>query len=180
MRSGRPAAAARGFTYLVMLLAVALIGIGLVATSEVWSQSRQREKERELLFIGNQFRQAIALYYQRTPGMVKRFPETLQDLLEDKRYLVTQRHLRKIFADPVTGKPDWGIVPAPGGGIIGIYSRSNDKPIKAADFPAEDQSFEGAQRYSQWRFIYQPELNPVLQAPPQPPQSLPLSQRLSR
>lgn len=180
MRSGRPAAAERGFTYLVMLLAVALIGVGLVATSEVWSQSRQREKERELLFIGNQFRQAIALYYQRTPGMVKRFPEKLQDLLEDKRYLVTQRHLRKIFADPITGKPDWGIVPAPGGGIMGVYSRSNDKPIKTADFPTEDQSFEGAQRYSQWRFIYQPELNPVLQAPPQPPQSPPQSQRFPR
>lgn len=169
MRNGRPTPTQRGFTYIVMLLAVALIGVGLVATSEVWSQSRQREKERELLFIGNQFRHAIALYYQRTPGMVKRFPEKLQDLLEDKRYLVTQRHLRKIFVDPMTGKPDWGIVPAPGGGIMGVYSRSMDRPIKTADFPAEDQSFEGARRYSQWRFIYQPESNPVLQVPP--PQS---------
>lgn len=119
MRSGSPDRAQRGFTYIALLLAVALIGVGLIATSEVWSQSRQREKERQLLFIGNQFRQAIGRYYERTPGAVKRYPEKLQDLLEDKRYLVTQRYLRKIFRDPMTGKTEWGIIPAPGGGIIG-------------------------------------------------------------
>ena len=169
MRSGSPDRAQRGFTYIALLLAVALIGVGLIATSEVWSQSRQREKERQLLFIGNQFRQAIGRYYERTPGAVKRDPEKLQDLLEDKRYLVTQRYLRKMFRDPMTGKTEWGIIPAPGGGIMGVYSKSKDQPIKTADFPAEDQSFEGARRYSQWRFIYQPESNPVLQVPP--PQS---------
>ena len=169
MRSGSPDRAQRGFTYIALLLAVALIGVGLIATSEVWSQSRQREKERQLLFIGNQFRQAIGRYYERTPGAVKRYPEKLQDLLEDKRYLVTQRYLRKIFRDPMTGKTEWGIIPAPGGGIMGVYSKSKDQPIKTAGFAKDDQSFEGARRYVQWRFVYQPMLNPVLQtSPPQP------------
>lgn len=166
MSSGSRRGGERGFTYIALLIAVALLGVGLVAGSEVWSQSRQREKERELLFIGNQFRQAIALYYQRTPGAVKRYPEKLQDLLEDKRYLVKQRHLRKIFVDPLTGKPEWGLVAAPGGGIMGVYSRSTEKPVKTAGFAEADQAFAGAQRYSQWRFIYQPVLTPVLQAPP--------------
>jgi hypothetical protein len=61
-----------------------------------------------------------------------------------------------------------GIGPGAGGGIMGVYSRSNDKPIKTAGFAEEDRSFEGALHYSQWRFIYQPVLNPVLQPPPVP------------
>jgi len=77
----------RGFTYLVAMFAVAIAGLLLAVTSEVSSHSRQREREKELLYIGDQFREAIALYYQRTPGAVKRYPEKLEDLLEDKRYL---------------------------------------------------------------------------------------------
>src|SRR6266705_6102304 len=113
MSSGK-ALSQRGFTYLVAMFAVAIAGLLLAVTSEVWSQSRQREKEKELLYIGDQFREAIALYYQRTPGTVKRYPEKLEDLLEDKRYLSMQRYLRKIYADPVAGKLQWGIVAAPG------------------------------------------------------------------
>ena len=50
MSSGRRQ---RGFTYLAVLLAVAVIGVGLAATSELWSQSRQPEQEQELLFLGD-------------------------------------------------------------------------------------------------------------------------------
>lgn len=171
MHSGRGDAAQLGYTYLALLITVAVIGIGLVAASEVWSQTRQREKEQELLFIGEQFRQAIGAYYERTPGAVKRYPEKLQDLLEDKRYLAKQRYLRKLFVDPITGKADWGVVPAPGGGIMGVYSKSEDRPLKTANFGDENKNFEGARRYAQWRFVYQPVVNPVLQAPtPLPPQ----------
>ncbi|MCI3953246.1 MAG: hypothetical protein K0R53_2745 [Burkholderiales bacterium] len=171
MHSGRVDAAQLGYTYLALLIAVAVIGVGLVAASEVWSQTRQREKEQELLFIGEQFRQAIGAYYERTPGAVKRYPEKLQDLLEDKRYLAKQRYLRKLFVDPITGKADWGVVPAPGGGIMGVYSKSEDRPLKTANFSDENKNFDGARRYAQWRFVYQPVVNPVLQAPaPLPPQ----------
>jgi type II secretory pathway pseudopilin PulG len=156
----------RGFTYLAMLIAVALIGIGLVAGSEVWSHSRQREKEQELLFVGEQFRRAIGLYYERTPGAVKRYPEKLQDLLEDKRYVTRQRYLRRLYVDPMTGKPEWGVVAAPDGGVMGIYSLSTEKPVKSANFSQELMIFEGAQHYNQWRFIYQPVMNPVIAAPP--------------
>lgn len=168
MRSGSPLFLQRGFTYLALLVAVALIGTGLVAAAEVWSQSRQREKEQELLFIGEQFRRAIALYYERTPGPVKRYPEKLQDLLEDTRYLVRQRYLRKIFVDPITGRAEWGVVEAPGGGIMGVFSRSDERPLKVANFAEENKSFEGSRRYSQWRFIHQPVQNPLMQAPPPP------------
>ncbi len=141
---------------MVAMFAVAVAGLLLALTSEVWSHSRQREKERELLFMGSQFREAIALYYQRTPGAVKRYPEKLDDLLEDKRYLSMQRYLRKIYADPLTGKSQWGTVAAPGGGIMGMYSLSDESPIKSGNFDPNDQGFAGAQRYSEWKFIYEP------------------------
>src|SRR5260221_10679170 len=107
-------------------------------------------------FVGDQFREAIALYYQRTPGAVKRYPEKLEDLLEDKRYLSMQRYLRKIHADPMTGKSQWGMIAAPGGGIMGVHSLSDQRPIKSANFDTTDQSFAGGQRYSDWNFLYDP------------------------
>jgi len=145
-----------GFTYLVAMFAVAVAGLLLAVASEVWSQSRQREKEKELLFVGGQFREAIALYYQRTPGAVKRYPEKLEDLLEDKRYLSMQRYLRKIYPDPITSKAAWGLVAAPGGGIMGVYSLSGATPIKSDNFSPADEAFTGSKKYSEWRFQYIP------------------------
>jgi hypothetical protein len=60
--------------------------------------------------------------------------------------------LRQLFPDPITGKKEWGLVPAPGGGIMAVHSLSEAKPIKIAGFEAENQLFEGKLRYSEWVF----------------------------
>lgn len=156
MSSGRQGET--GFTYLAMLFFVAVVGAGLAATSIIWSQSRQREKEVELLWIGEQFRQAIALYYHRTPGALKRYPEQLEELLQDRRYLSTQRYLRRIYRDPFTGEASWGLVPAPGGGIMGVHSQSQFRPIKSGGSSIGSQNFQTPAKYSDWRFIYEPVL----------------------
>ena len=153
----RYARLSRGFTYVVALIAIAFIGLGLALVSEVWWQTRQREKERELLFIGHQFRDAIEAYYQHSPGTVKRYPENLQQLLEDKRYLTVQRYLRKIYIDPMTGKPEWGLVPSPSGGIMGVHSMSGSAPAKTDGFDAVDESFARTSKYSDWKFSYVPQ-----------------------
>ena len=145
----------RGFTYIGMLLIVAVMGTGLAAFGQLYSQAAQREKERELLFIGNQFRDAIAGYYNKSPGN-KVYPKTLDQLLEDKRLPVPQHHLRKLFRDPITGSTEWGLVEAPGGGFMGVYSRSEETPIKSANFSTKDQAFEGAEHYTNWMFAYSP------------------------
>lgn len=137
----------RGFTYLAALLLVGVVGLGLAATAETWSHARQREKETELLWIGEQFRQAIGLYYQRTPGAVKRYPEKIEDLLEDKRYLSAQRYLRRIYRDPMTGRTDWAVVAAPGGGIMGVKSSATAESIRR---------HKDAKRYADWTFVYEP------------------------
>src|SRR5580765_3092247 len=99
----------RGLGYLALLIAASRTAGALAAAGGVYSHVAQREKERELLFVGEQFRQAIALYYWRTPGGAHQYPKSLEALLEDQRWPVTQRYLRKIYRDPVTGTTDWGI-----------------------------------------------------------------------
>lgn len=145
-----------GFTYLAALLAVALLGTGLAAIGVVWHTAQQREKERELLFVGHQFCKAIESYYQKSPGVGKRYPRTLEVLLQDDRFLVPLRHLRQIYADPLTGKTEWGTVPAADGGIMGVYSLSEDEPVKTGGFADADREFEGKSKYAEWKFIFLP------------------------
>jgi len=145
----------RGFTYLGVLLVVALMGFGLAAFGELYSHASQREKERELLFIGEQFTNAIASYYNRSPG-VKVYPKKVEDLLEDKRLPMPQHHLRRVYNDPMTGKADWALVEAPGGGFMGVHSVSEETPIKSGNFSVKNAAFEGAENYTKWMFTYSP------------------------
>lgn len=145
-----------GFTYVGLLIAVAVLGVGLAATGQVWRTAAAREKERELLFVGNEYRRAIMNYYAGTPAGVVRFPRTLQDLVEDHRVPIMRRHLRRLYPDPITGGERWGIVPAPDGGIAGVFSLSEERPLKIAGFIGADMKFENAERYSDWKFVYTP------------------------
>ena len=69
---------------------------GDVLTGTVSYTLQLREKERDLLFVGDQFRRAIGEYYEKAPGGVKVYPKKLEDLLRDNRYPGVQRWLRKI------------------------------------------------------------------------------------
>ncbi|CAN5905071.1 hypothetical protein BH11PSE12_BH11PSE12_32750 [soil metagenome] len=143
-----------GITYLAVLVLVALMGAVLAATGIIWKTTQQREKERELLFVGAQFRTAILLYYEKSAGRGKQYPKTLDDLLQDNRSPVMQRHLRKIYIDPMTRKNAWGLVPGPNGGIMGVYSLSEDEPIKSGNFSLVNNAFEDKAKYSEWQFVY--------------------------
>jgi type II secretory pathway pseudopilin PulG len=146
----------RGFTYLGVLVIVALMGFGLAAFGELYSHAAQREKERELLFVGDQFRNAIASYYDKSPG-AKVYPKKLEDLLEDKRFPMPQHHLRRVYIDPMTGKADWALVEVPGGaGFMGVHSISEETPIKSGNFSVKNAAFEGAENYTKWMFTYSP------------------------
>jgi type II secretory pathway pseudopilin PulG len=116
-----PYATNRGFTYLVLLCAIAAMGVGLDAAAQVWSASARRERVAQLDWIGSQFIEAIGSYYVGTPGIVvKTFPKSLDDLVEDKRFVFIRRHLRRVYANPLTGQPDWQLVRAQDGGICGV------------------------------------------------------------
>lgn len=148
--------AQNGFTYLAALFLVATMGIMFASIGTIWSTAQQREKERELLFVGKQFRYAIEQYYEKSPGAIKKFPTTLDDLLKDERQLATQRYLRKIFVDPMTRLTKWGVVQAPEGGVMGVYSLSERRPLKIDNFEEDEHSFVGKVKYSEWQFVYIP------------------------
>ncbi|HZX30463.1 MAG TPA: type II secretion system protein [Rhodocyclaceae bacterium] len=158
-----------GFTYLAVILLVAMMGAGLGATGQVWRTAQQREKERELIFIGNEYRQAIGRYVEHGPGGIRRFPPRLEDLLSDSRSPGIQRYLRRLYRDPMTGGTDWGLVRASDGGIAGVYSKSEQKPLKIAGFTARDTRLERADKYSDWLFVYEGRM----WRPPLPPRGTP-------
>lgn len=151
----------RGFTYLTILFIVAIMGIGLALVGEMWHTAVVRDKEAELLYAGNQYRNAIARYYIAGP---QQYPRSLSDLLKDPRKPGIERYLRKLYRDPVTDG-DWGIVKAPDGGIMGVHSVSEDKPRKTARFKLRDGGFAGAASYSDWKFVYVPERTQKSNAP---------------
>ena len=64
-----------GFTFIGILMVIAISGIGLAGIGIVWHQDTQRENEKELLFIGEQYHQAIVSYYESSPSGVKQYPK---------------------------------------------------------------------------------------------------------
>lgn len=148
-----------GFTYIGLLLFIAIMGAALAGTGVLYRTQVQREKEKDLLFVGDQFRRAIMLYYEQSPGGDKRYPKSFDDLLRDNRYPGVQRYLRRVYADPMTGSTDWGVVRADGG-ISGVYSLSEATPMKTAKFPNVYEQFTGKTSYTDWQFVYAPPAAP--------------------
>lgn len=150
--SPRMRAAAAGFTYIGLLLLIAMMGIALTRVSELWQTAQKREKEQELLYIGNQFRRALAMYSANGGG----YPQRLEDLLKDPRTPGVRRYLRRIYRDPITGSAEWGLVKSGGNFITGVHSLSVEQPLKQTGFRPADREFEGKKKYSEWVFSFAP------------------------
>ena len=145
------------------------MGVTLAGIGTVWRTTQQRFKENQLLFVGKQFSRAITAYYLNSPGGVQQFPKKLEDLILDKRYPTATRYLRKIFADPVTGNNQWGLIKAADGSIVGVHSLSDLAPIKTDNFGKGFEKFAQKKHYSEWQFTY----NTVVVTPPAAPATLP-------
>lgn len=160
-----------GFLMVALLIGMAVTAIWMSAMLPTWRQQAQRQREADLIFRGEQYARAIALYATKNNGAL---PTNIDDL-------VRQRYLRKKWKDPVTGKdfmvlgagsvvqpgqgdggegrggPPLGGTPAPqqqgtglaAGGIAGVYSESTDTPIRVYSVAPN------AQQYNQWVFTYQ-------------------------
>ncbi|MCC8400738.1 type II secretion system protein [Paraburkholderia sp. MMS20-SJTN17] len=141
----------RGLVMLTLLIALLLLSIALMGALDVWSLQRKREAELQLLFVGDQYRLAILRYYRAGRAL----PASIDDLLNDTRVPVPLHHLRRAYADPVTGQNDWVLI-YQAGRIGGLHSSSTDVPIKIARFPQQYENFEGQQSYADWQFVYLP------------------------
>jgi type II secretory pathway pseudopilin PulG len=141
----------RGAAYLSLLVAVAVVSAILANTAEIVSRTMQRDRERHLLWVGEQIRLAL-VSYSRIPSGVDTFPKELADLVEDRRKTVVQRHLRRMYFDPMTGSEEWGLILNPQKRIIGVYSKADRKPIRSAGFAPQYTHFAKAKSYADWRF----------------------------
>jgi type II secretory pathway pseudopilin PulG len=173
----RAAGREAGFTYVGLIVLVAIIGLVGAATLKADALLRRAAAEQELLEIGAAFSAALTSYAEATPRGQLPQPASLEELLKDPRFPGMRRHLRKIFVDPITGKAEWGIVwlnkgnginGSGGSGVLAVYSLSDAKPLKQANFDARFQNFENRGHLSEWKFTVIG--RGVAQAQIQPPQ----------
>ncbi len=155
----------RGFTYIALLIFIAILSMGFISTWAVWNTAIKRENEQELLFAGNQIRNAINMYYLHAPGAGGRLPMHLEDLLKDPRYPSTKRYLRKIYLDPVTKSSNWELLKGPNGEIFGVHSASEEEPMKKSNFSLLNQGFDGKVKYSDWVFMISVKFAPTAAVP---------------
>lgn len=142
----------KGITYLVLLVAVAIIGGSAAYSVRLGAEIHRRWAEKELLRIGAEFERAFASYRAARPissALVN--PRELKDLLLDRRYPSIRRHLRKLFSDPF-GVKAWGVLRAADGSIIGIFSLAPGKPLNQRGFDGSQMHFNGAESYADWVF----------------------------
>ena len=132
-----------------------VIAIASTATLTLGVLVQRRAAEQALLDVGQEFQQALASYIGATPAGRMPYPNTLEDLLTDPRTPTLRRHLRKIYADPITGKAEWTLIAAPGGqGFMSVHSRSTARPIKRANFASGLVGFDDKKTFAEWEFVY--------------------------
>ncbi|MBD3415449.1 MAG: hypothetical protein GF421_13610 [Candidatus Aminicenantes bacterium] len=85
---------------LILLFAVAVLSIGLMVAVPVWQTQIQREQEKELIFRGKQYVEAIRIFQNKYPGT---FPQRLEELLQEKC-------IRRLYTDPMSLSGEWNVI----------------------------------------------------------------------
>jgi type II secretory pathway pseudopilin PulG len=165
----------RGYAMAALLVTLAVMSVLMSAALPTWRHEAQREKEAELVFRGEQYARAVALFRVKNQNA---FPPSIDVLVQGK-------FLRKKYLDPITGK-DFDVIgvgsqtpttpqqtgtargatpaapatpPAPAtpsafgsggstnvsGGIMGVHSKSTENSIRI---------YKGQTRYDQWNFVF--------------------------
>lgn len=158
-----------GYAMAALLVAMSVMAVMLSVAVPVWQTAIRREREAELVFRGEQYMQAIALFQRRYAGT---FPPSVD-------VLVQQRFLRRRYQDPMTngdfqvlyagtgtvtagtreggpgrgapgpmttppGRGTQATAPLGRGGIIGVVSTSTAASLR---------QYNGRGRYSEWTFV---------------------------
>ena len=163
-----------GFSYLIVMIAITLMGLVTTMAARQWKVMVQRELEADLLAKGIEIQTALALYSASAkagrvvPGEV--YPQTLAELTRPPKPF-----LRKVYLDPM-GRGEWELLRAPTGGILGVRSKSKQTPIKQGNFPLAVRHFEGKPTHYDWVFQHpSPSMasvaGPVMNIPIAPPGS---------
>src|SRR6202008_2848647 len=92
---------ASGLVLLALLVMLGLVAVGALAAAEVWATTLKRERETELLFIGEQYRRAIQSYWKMSPGR-RAYPPSIDVLLTDNRFPNPVHPLRRVYRETRT------------------------------------------------------------------------------
>ncbi len=147
-----------GFTLPMMLIILAGLGYAAV-TARVSSQYRiAREREEELIFRGLAYVRAIKSFYlaEKEPAN-RRLPRDLRELENDPRFAAQRRHIRRLYADPLTSG-EFRLLMDGGGGVKGVASASSGKLFRRTRISDAIPFAGGAERYDQLLFEIDPKL----------------------
>lgn len=162
----------QGFSYIVLMFAIVLIGLGMTVAARQWKVMVQRELEADLLSKGIEIQNALALYSATMkagrvmPGEI--YPQSLAELTR-----LPKPFLRKVYVEPL-GHGEWELVRAPTGGIMGVRSKSKGKPIRKHDFPPAVRHFDGRPTYYDWVFQHPSPSTAMVGAVPVSPPTAPV------
>jgi len=109
-----------GFALLIVMVAAAVLLIGLTAVLPSIYQEGQREREAELIFRGYQYARAIAGFHQK----FQRYPTSTEDLTKLTNGF---RFLRREYADPMTPGGKWRFIHANAQGVL-LDSKTQGPP----------------------------------------------------
>lgn len=162
----------RGVTYLFLMFVIVVIGLSTTMAAKQWKVMVQRELEADLLSKGIEIQNALALYSTTMKaGRVTTFEIYPQSLAELTR--LPKPFLRKVYLDPMS-HGDWDYLRGPAGGIMGVRSKSREKPFKQHEFPQAVRHFDGRASYNEWIFQHpNPSASTLLPVMPVPGSAAP-------
>ena len=108
-RPRRPSAES-GYILLIVMMMATLLLISLAAAVPSIYVEGQREKEKELIFRGEQYARAIMLFHQK----FNRYPTSVKELLHTNNL----SFLRQAYPDPMSKSGKWRFIHATANGII--------------------------------------------------------------
>ncbi len=123
LHGSRDHGAERGYAMAALLVALAIMAILMTIAMPVWRHEARREKEAELVFRGEQYARAIALFKFKNANIPNAMPPSID-------FLVQNRFLRKKYKDPMTKDGEFVLI---GGGSTqpGATSPAQAQPGQA-------------------------------------------------
>ena len=151
-----------GYIMVVLLIGIAVSAVWMGAMLPAWQHQAVRQKEAELIFRGEEYARAIALYWRKNN-------QTLPPSLD---VLVSQRYLRKRYLDPIANKEFLAVggigpgstSPSAGGRSLGAAAgppgpspfgaRAGISGVRSTSTATSIAVYRGQTAYSQFPFDY--------------------------
>ena len=159
-----------GYAMVALLVGLGIMAVMLSVALPTWRTLAQRERESELVFRGQQYARAIALFQRKYANA---FPPSIDLLVE-------QRFLRRKYLDPITNdefQPVLVGTPPPGGGGIGagggaggpggrgataqpgglsaqpLGGRAGIMGVTSKSTADSIREYQGRKKYNEWVFV---------------------------